>query len=666
MSTIVKILSHSRPILTNKAKKSQKSAANTGFSKPNKNIYKRSQPLSRAEKEDLNLIPTDENIDSTMKKTLEENNKEKDIYLLEDENSARDFNKNMTFKYSSAPVSNKHSDGNESIFSNSMKLAAFRAAELKKRSRLFIKKYGDKQYIDNPRYEHEFLKILHNAALTIQDHWRTFLIKKKSLNTDDRNECMSSLKKKYYRSPDFDHPNNNKSSSRNAQSIPMLDLSQVASKKDFTNNHTQDGIFSQESMLDLSTKRLQQLILNSDLPSMLKVREEGIHFKYKKEMTKIQKLMSSHKISPRTGNIRELELEKWVDEERKDIDRTKKIYEENKKITEENKKKIEEIISDTQLTQDQLKKIIADKVTTPRDGQSYRSGFNSSRRLYELGNTNKQVSEDTSIQFEIDPRIKIDNDLSADSIANNQNENYDFDNENNRKMSLKEQIAHKILKDKGSKHDERGSIASIELIDVYKRSFNEAHKSQDYEISQEIHRETPDGFIDINNSKFISKTPILTEEKEELSPKSIKKSGNRNDGKDQSRSLDMGDSFRKYNNNDESNSNSVSLIRIKSEHNLNEQKERNHYDNDKPKKEKTYNSKNFFTENFDDQEMEDAINKIKSNPDFENSGLETNHPNASNQYDQNINFYDESLTLSYDESGLKDLSNDPEKIGKLY
>ena len=50
------------------------------------------------------------------------------------------------------------------------------------------------------------------------------------------------------------------------------------------------------------------------------------------EKSKIQKLLSSQKISPRTGTIKDEELEKWVDQERRDIDRTKKIYEENMKV----------------------------------------------------------------------------------------------------------------------------------------------------------------------------------------------------------------------------------------------------------------------------------------------------------------------------------------------
>ena len=156
-------------------------------------------------------MQTDDEMNDTMKKTLEENNKEREINLINDHDSS--VNKNMKFKYASAPVSNKSSNKNESIFSNSMKLAAFRASELKKRNKEFTRLYGDPRMLGNTRYEHDFIKILHNAALTIQDNWRDFILKKKSLNTEEKNECLSSLKKYKYVS-EFEHPNNNKSSSR--------------------------------------------------------------------------------------------------------------------------------------------------------------------------------------------------------------------------------------------------------------------------------------------------------------------------------------------------------------------------------------------------------------------------------------------------------------------
>ena len=111
-------------------------------------------------------------------------------------------------------------------------------------------------------------------------------------------------------------------------------------------------------MLDLSAKRIQNLILTNDLSSMIKVREEALNFKIKKEKTHIQKLLSSQKISPRTWNYKEIELEKWVDQERREINNTRQIYEENKRKTEEIIKEttgIDDIFTNFNLTQESLK-----------------------------------------------------------------------------------------------------------------------------------------------------------------------------------------------------------------------------------------------------------------------------------------------------------------------
>jgi hypothetical protein len=149
--------------------------------------------------------------------------------------------------------------------------------------------------------------------------------------------------------------------------------------------------------LDLSKQHLKDIMINSDVSSMIKVREEAINYKIMKEKNKIQKLLSSQKISPRTGNFQELELEKWVTKERLDIDKTKQIYEENKQKTEEIIKEtmgIDNVFANFEMTHETLKKLFNDKMTTPREGLSFRSGFNSSRRLYELSQINKQIADE--------------------------------------------------------------------------------------------------------------------------------------------------------------------------------------------------------------------------------------------------------------------------------
>ena len=129
---------------------------------------------------------------------------------------------------------------------------------------------------------------------------------------------------------------------------------------------------------------------------MIKVREDALNYKYKKEKKNILNLHSSQKISPRTKNNKEYELEKWVTKERLDIDKTKQIYEENMIKTGEILKEtmgIDNAFTNFSNTQSQMHKLLNDKVNTPREGLSHRSGFSNSRRTYELSKINKELND---------------------------------------------------------------------------------------------------------------------------------------------------------------------------------------------------------------------------------------------------------------------------------
>lgn len=186
---------------------------------------------------DITLLNPDTSEQESMKKTIEEKKRGRTGDFFAENNSSR--YKEISYKHGSAPVSNKHSDNNESIFSNSMKLAAFRAGELKKRNKELVKKYGDPKHLPSAKYELELIKQLHNAALTIQNYWRDYILKKKTpLNTEERNEYMNSLGD--HTSPQGVSPyNQGSASSRHGQDIPKLDLTQVTSKKELggTNGH---------------------------------------------------------------------------------------------------------------------------------------------------------------------------------------------------------------------------------------------------------------------------------------------------------------------------------------------------------------------------------------------------------------------------------------------
>lgn len=160
-----KALTHLSNKSMNRSQKSDSNIANKSRSKSKEPTLKSSkkrltQPLSslvdRQIKNDISLFNIGSEGSGTMKKTLEENNKEREINLVTENESER--HRNDTLKYASAPTSNKNSDTHESIFTHSMKLAAYRASELKKRNRDLIQKYGSKSCLSSSKLELDFIK----------------------------------------------------------------------------------------------------------------------------------------------------------------------------------------------------------------------------------------------------------------------------------------------------------------------------------------------------------------------------------------------------------------------------------------------------------------------------------------------------------------------------
>ena len=218
-------------------------------------------------------------------------------------------------------------------------------------------------------------------------------------------------------------PNQSNSSSNkqgNAKAaVPILDFTGLpeTDKNVAKSGHNDDlnendvkssSIFDQESHLDLSSKRLKKLILTSDFSSLINLREEALRFKESSERSKINKLLKTAKISPRTGKNKEYELEKWITKEKAEISRTKKIIEDTRKKT-------EDVLKEAQINAEFMKQILNDKVLTPREGMSMRSGMNSSRRQYEQRQRDEEIKSSQSDKNENDLiKMKIDSYVQKD------------------------------------------------------------------------------------------------------------------------------------------------------------------------------------------------------------------------------------------------------------
>ena len=88
------------------------------------------------------------------------------------------------------------------------------------------------------------------------------------------------------------------------------------------------SIFEKNSNLDLSTKRLQNLIQNSDISTLLKESEKAFQNKRKNALSKIKNL------SPRSGQQKKFEIEKWATLKEEKFKSAKKDLEEAVKKTE--------------------------------------------------------------------------------------------------------------------------------------------------------------------------------------------------------------------------------------------------------------------------------------------------------------------------------------------
>jgi phage protein D len=138
-------------------------------------------------KKNIHQVNSDKNISTHSKKQEFDKVKLEDINLFTENDEVNKLEGQSNHKHTSAPASNKHSDGAPSIFTNTMKMAAFRASKFKSKNKKLIIRYGDPDRLKDTKYELSLLKKLHNAAFTIQNFWRDYLLRRKSsMNSDDQ------------------------------------------------------------------------------------------------------------------------------------------------------------------------------------------------------------------------------------------------------------------------------------------------------------------------------------------------------------------------------------------------------------------------------------------------------------------------------------------------
>lgn len=386
--------------------------------------------------------------------------------------------------------------------------------------------------------------------------------------------------------------------------VPILDFTQLPPKPkrdekraghdayddfDIASNSI-GSIFEQDSHLDLSSKRMKKLILTSDFSSLINLREEALTNKAKKEKDKLDSLISNNKISPRTGKSKALKLEKWITKERREIHNTKQIIEEACKKT-------EDVIKDAQVNGDYLKQIMSDKVMTPREGHSVRSNMNSARRKFEQSQKN-ELSEQDSDNLSSKTQDLINNtdlDKRLQQVTDPQNLDNLIEKFGNKELEID-------IKDNIKPENEKSDLDALCSVETLKI---DSSKNSDFNTSNKIVLGPPKAEGDTSED---SVEPVFDKNK----PRKL--DSNTKDNlviQDTTPVID----FQRSN---------QSLSRKKSEQRLSDTDPKLTSDGHKlkstttptpkvqPSKNNAFNSDKFFTQDFDDQEMDEAIEKLKS------------------------------------------------------
>ena len=465
----------------------------------------------------------------------------------------------------------------------------------------YFPKNKDIQKIFSDAWNSPSEKVIHMSVINSSDNFEEF---KRDRDSQEHEESKIGKEK--------EDPDSSKDKISTKAAVPILDFTQLPHKEKIEESKENDdenegksipiaSIFDQESHLDLSSKRLKKLILTSDFSSLLNLREEALKYREDKERDRINKLIKNSKISPRSGKNRTMELEKWVTKEKEEISKTKKI------IEDAYKKKTEDVVKDTQINADYLKQILSDKVMTPREGMSVRSGMNSSRKQYELMQRINKSEHDGSDYCDYDrSSIQSDKIVEFDKFEKKHIEDINhkeidqfIDQYGNKEIDL----TNKNLVDK-SDLDGMMSVDTPKIGSDHNSSFNGVKRVQlgpltpQGDSSSDTEEPTADKNIPVNFEIKIKDDP----------------------------SADKSDSSEPLNINDQKDTNPLSLSRKKSEQRLTELNSKFSTKTEENKSKSTitptpqtkpgmlnpFNSDNFFTQNFDEQEMEAAIEQLKN------------------------------------------------------
>ena len=113
-------------------------------------------------------------------------------------------------------------------------------------------------------------------------------------------------------------------------------------------SQSSNSLFDRNAFQQYSQKKLQHIMQDSEHSKLIKFREEYLKYKEKKERRHIKKLFKQNEFSPRTFQLKQKQIDRWVQVQQQEIEKTKSTF------IEEWEKTIQ-MIEDTQKNVDQMK-----------------------------------------------------------------------------------------------------------------------------------------------------------------------------------------------------------------------------------------------------------------------------------------------------------------------
>lgn len=83
------------------------------------------------------------------------------------------------------------------------------------------------------------------------------------------------------------------------------------------------SIFDRDPFKEFTNKKFHELLKHENITKMIKMREQALEIRHKSQVDHMQKMLENKRVSPRTFQHKQLELEKWVTKEREQIKKSK-------------------------------------------------------------------------------------------------------------------------------------------------------------------------------------------------------------------------------------------------------------------------------------------------------------------------------------------------------